>query len=160
MKIKGEMSYTDEHGKIHKLEGKIILPDDTIFQKLRVDGKAKIEEIEADEFILDSRSSTIGEIKCRKLKIFSNSNDNDEAAEVIMSKIFGAKVSVSNENLCVRIKKIDAEKVNIKNCEIEKIKCKDAVIGENCTIDKLIVSGEYEIAADSKVGEIVKEDTQ
>ena len=191
MKIKGEVTYIDETGKLHRFEGKIVLPDDTAFQKLKVDGKfsfeniscdkisvdgkikvdtvkveqlfevdgkARIDELEADEIIIESRSSSLGEIKCRKIKIFSNSSGNDEAARAVMSKFPGVEISASNENPRVIIKKIDAVKVELANCEVGVIKCKDAAIGANCEIDRLIVSGEYKIADDSKVGEIIKEE--
>lgn len=210
MKIKGEVTYTDETGKIHQIEGKIVLPDDTAFQKLKVDGKfsfeniscekisvdgkceggtlnaknlsvdgkikadtvkveqlfevdgkAKIDELEADEIIIESHSGSLGEVKCRKIKIFSNSNENDESAKVaITSKLFGVEISASDENQRVRIRKIDAQKVDLQNCEVDVIRCTDAKIGENCAVERLIVSGEYEIAADSKVGEIIKEDSK
>ena len=204
MKIKGEVSYTDENGELHKIEGKIVLPEDTTFQKLKingkvdfenlscekfsldgkceggifsaknisidgkikadtvkveqlfeVDGKVKISEIEADEFILDSRSSSIGEIKCNKLKIFNRGNN--AMAQAFIGKIFGSEVSYTQDDSCVMIKKINAVKVDIANCEVGEIKCQNAKIGSNCVIDRLIVSGEYEIAEDSKVGEIIKE---
>lgn len=209
MKIKGEVTYIDETGKLHRFEGKIVLPDDTAFQKLKVDGKfsfeniscdkisvdgkceggtltaknlsvdgkikvdtvkveqlfevdgkARIDELEADEIIIESRSSSLGEIKCRKIKIFSNSSGNDEAARAVMSKFLGVEISASNENPRVIIKKIDAVKVELANCEVGVIKCKDAAIGANCEIDRLIVSGEYKIADDSRVGEIIKEDAK
>ena len=44
---------------------------------------------------------------------------------------------------------------NLQNCEVGIIKCKDAFIGSNCIIEKLIVAGECEIYADSKVSEMV-----
>lgn len=207
MKIKGEATYIDENGKIHKIEGKITLPEETTFQKLKidgkvtfenlscdkldvdgkcdggiisaknisidgkikadtvkveqlfeVDGKAKISEVESDEFILDSRSSSIGEIKCKKLKIFSRGND--KVAQIFIGKIFDSEFEYSQDDSCVMIGKISAVKVDLANCEVGEIRCNNAVIRSNCTIDKLIVSGEYEIAENSKVIEIVKEDVK
>ena len=58
----------------------------------------------------------------------------------------------------VKVENIDAEKVELENCEVDEIKCRDAFIGSNCIVEKLFVANKEEISSDSQVGEIIHQD--
>ncbi|MBR2734047.1 MAG: hypothetical protein IKN27_13995 [Selenomonadaceae bacterium] len=53
----------------------------------------------------------------------------------------------------IRIKNIDADIVELENCAVSVIKCRDAVIGTNCAIEKFFVAGKCTVADDSTVSE-------
>ena len=119
----------------------------------KIFGSVKIETLKAEEIFIESRSGKIGNVNCKKLKIFHSDDFNSGG---VFSKIFGGKSSSAKSSSRVKIKKITAETVELKNCEVEEIKCKDAFIDSNCAIEKLIVEGDCKIAADSKVGEVIR----
>ena len=108
---------------------------------LEVSGSVESAFISAKEILLESRGSSIGEIKCDTIKIFENKSINSS----ILSKIFGHS-SLTNINSRVRIKKIDAITVDLQNCSVGEITCRDAFIGENCAIEKLIVADKCDVA--------------
>lgn len=120
---------------------------------LQIKGKPEIKKIVAAEVMIESRGGKIGTVNCSKIKIFHGENHDCGS---ILSNIFGGKSFQNNSR--VQIKNIDAQKVNLQNCEVEEIHCKDAVINSNCVIEKLFVEGECEIAADSKVGETIRKE--
>ena len=101
---------------------------------------------------MESRGGSIAEINCENVKIFHSDGFNSSG---IFSKIFGSHKSNIKADSRVRINKITADKVELKNCEVDEIKCKDANIGSNCIIKTLFVEGECEIAADSKVVNVI-----
>ena len=119
----------------------------------KISGSVKIETLKAEEIVMESRSGMIGNVDCKKIKIFHSDDFNSGG---VFSKIFGDKSSSVKSNSRVKIKKITAETVELKNCEVEEIKCKVAFIDSNCAIEKLIVEGDCKIADDSKVSEVIR----
>lgn len=115
----------------------------------KVSGSVEIENLDAEEISMESRGGSIGKVDCKKIKIFHSDDFNGG----VFSKIFGSRNSSAKNSSRVKIKKIDSETVELKNCEVEEIKCKDAFIDSNCAIKKLIVEGDCKIADDSSVGE-------
>lgn len=120
------------------IEGTLKIDSVKVEETFNLQGSLKVNNIETKETVIESRSGLIGTIKCQQLKIFHN----DDFAD--------------SHNSCVRIKSIEADEVNLENCSVNVIRCKDAFIGANCTIKKLFVAGEYKVAADSKVAKIIR----
>lgn len=116
-------------------------------------GKIEVNCIIADEIAIDSRSGSINELKCAKIKI---SNRMSEKGVAFFEKIFGEHSTTVNINSRVHIKNIEAENVHLENCAVDIIRCQDAFIGTNCVIEKLFVAGECKVADDSTVGETIR----
>lgn len=135
-------------------EGSVKVDEIKIDKNFELEGKIKSSEIEADEITIESRHGSIGNIKCRTLKIFDSEN---EIVVEDLAKLFGERFFRGNKNSRLRIRKIFAEKVSLENCEVDEIKCKDAFIGSNCIVEKLFVANREEISVDSQVGEIIHE---
>ena len=184
MKIKGEGVYIDSAGVFHKVKGKSIISDDVILQSLQVSGKLlfdkivcdevnvygkckggsiyaknflatgkiKAYSIKSDEVVIKSRSGSIDEIKGMKIKIFDCIDGNAE----LFAKNFFKQDEEFDDDSRVHIKTINAETVELENCEVDIIKCKDAVIGTNCAVKELFVSGECEVVADSTVVKTIR----
>ncbi len=186
MQILGEGVYIDANGRRHSVDGIGNFPDDMLLQSLSVEGTFSFknfssdtikisgecsgqlltakkifvegtfdvdaaqvdtfklsgsidaEKLTAKEIVIESQSGTVGTIKCDKLKIFHDGN-------------FFRK-----QRSRVRIKSIDADTVELENCAVAVIKCRDAVIGTNCAIEKLFVAGKCTVADDSTVGETIQ----
>lgn len=185
MKIKGKATYVDTAGVRHEIKGIGSLSDDTTLQSLNVlgkltfdkifcdkvdvsgkcvggsvqaksfslEGKPEIDSIAADEIIVESQAGSIGEIECKRLKIFNHMSAGGKA---FFEKLFGGHDTEFDFDSRVRIKNIETDTVELKNCEVGVIKCRDAFIGTNCAIEKLFVSGECQVAADSTVGETIR----
>lgn len=169
MNIKGTGTVKDISGKSHVVIGAGTFADDETFRKLevagslsfekiscdkinvadkcegdflsaqvlKVSGSCEIDSVTADEIFIASHSGFLGSVKCRRIKIFDDTN------------------FVVSRRIRVRIKNIEADVVDLENCAVEIIHCKDAFIGSNCAVEKLFVSGEYKVAADSMVGETI-----
>ena len=135
--VSGKCEGDSVSAQILKVSGSCEIDSLTIEQTLEIAGKPQIDSVTADEILIASRSGFLGNIKCRKIKI-----DGGFAPVKSWSR--------------VRIKNIEAEVVALENCEVDVIRCKDAVIGSNCTIEKLFIAGKCEIAADSTVGETIR----
>lgn len=151
IKISGECNGKSINGKKISTEGTIDVEYVEV-ETFKLSGSADINKIVAKKITMESRGGSIGDIKCDELKIFHG--DIHEVGASIISKIFGGKVS-HNNNSRVRIKNIEAETIHLENCAVDVITCKDASIGKNCVIDKLLVSGDCKVADDSTVGETV-----
>ena len=151
-KIEGDGRGKSINAKNISVSGSFEVDSVKVEKKFKVSGSVQLENLSAEEIVMESRGGSIGSVKCGKIKIYHSDGFNSEG---IFSKIFGGKSSHAISSR-VKIKNIDAEKVELKNCEVGEIKCKDAIIDSNCVIEKLIVTGECEIAADSKVGETVR----
>ena len=121
---------------------------------VEISGDMRIDSVESNKVAIESRSGRIDEIKCSELKIFDNYSDFE--GEISFGNI---RIKTSRQKIFsqVQIKNIAAEKVELKNCKVSLIKCKDAIIGENCAIEKLIVSGKFELDENSKVNEVIKQ---
>ena len=184
MKIKGEGVYIDSAGVFHKVKGKGIISDDVILQSLQVSGKLEFDKIicdkvsirgkckgglihaknfftsgkikaysiEADEVVIKSSSGLIDELQGLKVKI-SGYTDDDTA---LFEKIFFKQDEEFDDDSRVRIKSINADTVELENCDVDVIKCKNAVIGTKCAVKKLFVSGECTVAEDSTVIETIR----
>ena len=124
----------------------------TDVETFNLSGSIDAEKLTAKEILIESRGGNIGAIKCDKLKIFHG--EIHEVGASILSKIFGGKVS-RQSNSRVRIKNIEADTVELENCAVDVIKCRDAFIGTNCAIEKLFVAGKCTVADDSTVGETI-----
>lgn len=153
LKISGKCEGKSVSAKNFSASGKMKIDSIKVEQTVELKGKPELGSVEADEIIIESRSGSVDEIKCRKLKIFNHAIETDSAFVI---KIFGEEISAFDNFSRVRIKNIDAEKVELENCEVDVIRCQDAFIGVNCVIEKLFVAGEYEVAADSTVGETIR----
>lgn len=157
VKVSGKCEGGFLTAKNFSVEGKVELDDLKVEQTFELEGKPKIDSIEADEIVIESQSGFIETIKCKKLEIFNHTNATDatDFANIFTRKFFGEDIiHVDSKRTRVRIKSIEAETVALENCEVDVIRCTNAVIGTNCKIDKLFVTGEYKISADSKVGEV------
>lgn len=135
--ISGKCTGNSVNAKNFSGSGKVEVGALTIEQVMNFSGKPQINSLSADEIIIASRDGSIGKVTCRHIKIFDNEH-------------FG----ISHSR--VRIEKIDAETVELENCEVDVIRCKDAFIGKNCAVKKLSVSGECTVADDSTVGETIR----
>lgn len=168
MKILGSASYVSKNGKRFKIEGAGSLPDELEFKSLSVEGdcsgdfvvadKIRIEgninfksiraahsidvegiikssSLESGEIDIESQSGKIENIDCKRIKIHH-------------------KLKKSNSR--VHIGNINAERVDLQNCEVEVINCKDAFIRVNCIIEKLIVEGECDVADGSTVKSTIR----
>lgn len=185
MKIKGKAAYVDTAGVRHEVKGLGSLSDDTALHSLKVSGtfefgkiscdkidvsgkceggsvqaesfslkgKPEIDSIKADETVIESQTGSIGEIECKRLKVFNRMSAGGKA---LLEKLFGGHDSEFDFNSRVRVKNISADKVELENCEVDVIKCRDAFIGANCAIEKLFVSGECQVATDSTVRETIR----
>lgn len=151
VKIEGECAGKSIKAKKISASGSVEIDSIKIEGDLEVSGSVESAFISAKEILLESRGSSIGEIKCDTIKIFENKSINSS----ILSKIFGHS-SLTNINSRVRIKKIDAITVDLQNCSVGEITCRDAFIGENCAIEKLIVADKCDVATSSTVGEIIR----
>ena len=151
MKVSGSCEGKTLTAKNISAEGTIEVAVVNVAENFKLSGSAEIKSLVAKEIIMESRGGSINSIKCDKLKIFHG--EIREVGASIFSKIFGGKTSHNNSR--VRIEKIDAETIHLENCAVVEIKCKDAFIGSNCAIDKLLVSGECKVADDSTVGETI-----
>ena len=146
--ISGKCSGNSLNTKNFLGSGKIKLDSLKVEETLKFSGEAHIDSVTADEIFIGSRNAFLGEIKCRKIKIF---DDAERLAEEIFGKIFSFHSSFGKSYSRVQIKNIEADTVELENCEVEVIRCQNAFIGANCSIEKLFVAGECKVAADSKV---------
>lgn len=137
VKIEGECSGKSLTAKKISVEG-IFDVDAAQTETFQVSGSIDTNKLTAEEIIIESSAGSIDEIKCARLKIFHDEN------------------FFRRQSSRIRIKNIDAEKVELENCAVDVIKCKDALIGTNCAIKKLFVAGEYKVADDSTVGETIR----
>lgn len=135
IKVEGECTGDSLTAKNFSVEGTLKVDSLNIEENLTAEGSLKASNIAAAKVSIESRSSSIGEINCKSIKVFHEENFFRKA------------------NSRVYIKSIDAETVHLENCAVVIIKCKDAFIGSNCAIEKLFVAGECKVAPDSTVGE-------
>ena len=142
IKIEGSGEGKSLTAKNLSVEGSLEVDAVKVESLFQVSGGVKIDNLTAEEIVMESRGGKIGSVKCGKIY---------EASGSILSGIFGRKISSR-----VQIKTIDADKVVLQNCEVDVIRCNSAKIGSNCVIEKLLVTGECEIADDAKVGETIR----
>lgn len=151
MKISGSCAGKSLTAKNISAEGTVEVDAVNVEERFKLSGSAEIKDLVAKEVIMESRGGAIDSIKCDDLKIFHG--EIHEFGSSIFSKIFGGKSTHNNSR--VHIENIDAETVHLENCAVVEVKCKDAFIGANCVIDKLLVSGECKVADGSTVGETI-----
>lgn len=152
LKISGTCEGDSVSAKNFSAVGKVEVDSLTVEQIFELSGKPRIDYVTADEIIIATSSGFIGEVKCHKIKIF------DDTARIdgeFFDKSFIGHFSFNQSRSRVRIKNIEADKIELENCEVDIIRCKDAFIGTNCAVDKLFVSGACKVAADSTVGETI-----
>ncbi len=135
------------------VSGKIEIDFLTIGKTLKLSGRPKIDSVTADEIFIGASDGFIGEIKCRNLKIFKGTGS---FGGEIFGENFFENFLFNESHSRIHVKKIDAEKIALESCAADVIKCKDIFIGSNCAIEKLFVSGECKIVADSTVGETIR----
>ena len=151
--VEGECNGKSVTSKNISVSGSIEVNSINVGEKFKVSGSTDSEKLEANEIIMESRGGSINVVKCDRIKIFHSQESNSDN---FFSKLFGNSEShVQSSARRVRIKKIDAIEVELQNCDVEEIVCKNAVIDSNCVIGTLIVEGEYRVSDDSKVGEVV-----
>lgn len=151
--ISGRCEGDSVTAKNFSASGKVEVDSLNIEQTLKLSGKPQINSVTADEIFIGACDGSIGKIRCRHIKIFEH---GAQFAERTFENFFGENFFFGKENSHVRIKSIDAETVELENCAVEGIKCRDAFIGKNCAIEKLIVAGKCIVAADSTVAEIIR----
>ena len=149
--IEGDCTGNEISGKKIFISGKFNVDNVSMEQNIKIVGVAHSNLLKAEKVIIESRAGTIKQINCDKIKIFDN-NDNIDIS--IIKNIFNIR-HVKN-NARIHINDIDANNVEIQNCEIKSIKCKNAIIGTNCLIEELFVEDSYKIANDSTVNKIVR----
>lgn len=152
VKISGSCEGKSLNAKKISVEGSFEVDVVTVEKIFNLSGSIDVETLTAEEIIMESRGGSADTIKCDRLKIFHG--EIHETGSSILSKIFGNKIS-RQSNSRVRIKNIDAKTVELENCEVDVIKCRDAIIGTNCIIKKLFVAGKCTIADNSTVGETI-----
>lgn len=150
MKVSGTCDSDSIIAKNFSVSGKVEVNSLTVEQTLRISGKPQIDFVTASEVIIATRSGFIGEVKCRKIRIF---DETDKFVDKVFGKGFAEYLSSSSR---VQVKNIEADTVALENCTVEVIRCKNAFIGRNCAIEKLFVASDCKIAADSTVGETVR----
>lgn len=161
VKIEGSGEGNSLTAKSLSVEGSLEVDTLKVEEALEISGTIEVGSVDADEIEIESRAGKIDAVKCRKIKIFHD--DGDEISGKFLRNVldeFDVKVTRHKLRSRVRIKSIDAEKVDLQNCEVDVIRCTDAKIGTDCAVERLIVSGECKVADDSKVGEIIKEDEE
>ena len=138
VKISGECDGNSVTAQKFFAEGSVEVDSVNVAEIFKLEGLPNISKLTAAEVLIESQSGSIGEIKCRQIKIFHD----DSYSKIRRSR--------------VRIKNIEADTVNLENCMVDVISCRNAVIGTNCAIEKLFVAGKCEVDADSTVGETVR----
>ena len=154
IKIEGSGEGKSLTAKNISVDGSLEVDEVKVESLFKISGGVNIDNLTADEILMESRGGRIGAIKCGSVKIFHG--EDHEVGGSILSGIFGHKASQHKISTRVQIKTIDADKVNLQNCEVDVIRCNSAKISSNCVIEKLLVTGECEIADDAKVGETVR----
>lgn len=149
LKVSGTCDGDSIIAKNFSISGKVKVNSLTVEQTLRISGKPQISFVTADEIIIAACAGSLGVVKCRKIRIF---DDTDNFVDKVFGKGF-VKLSSSSR---VQVNNIEANTVALENCTVEVIRCKDAFIGSNCAIEKLFVSGECKVSADSTVGETIR----
>lgn len=142
--IEGECIGKSAVAKDFSVSGSIEIDSVTVEDTFKVSGSTEIKNLNAKEIIMESRDGSIGEIKCDEIRIY-----HVDKPDKFFSKILRPNKSK------VRIGKIDGGKVELANCDVEEINCRDAYIGLNCVVKKLMFEGECEIDVDSKVEELI-----
>ena len=153
LKIFGACEGDSVIAKNFSASGKVEFDSLTIEQNLEITGKPSLDSVTANEIVIASRNGFLGKVKCCKIKIYDNA---EKINREVFGKIFIERFAISQSWSHVRIKNIEADIVELENCEVDVIKCKDAFIGSNCAIKKLLVAGKCEVAADSTIGETIK----
>ena len=153
-KIEGSGEGNSIAAKSLSVDGSLEVDSVKVEELFQVSGGVKIDTLSAGEVVMESRGGRIGTVKCSKIKIFHGSDY--EMGGSILSNIFGSKGARHKNFSRVQVKSIEADKVDLENCEADVIRCTDARIGSNCVIEKLFVTGKCEIADDSKVGETIR----
>ena len=152
VKIEGECSGSSLSAKNATISGTLKVKTLKVEGKLNVSGSVHSDELDAGEIVMESRGGSIGAIKCGRIKIFEHGGVEINGG--FLSRFFGGSARSADSR--VRIKSIDADEVNLQNCEVDVIKCKDAIIGSNCVIGTLNVEGSCEVADGSTVRETIR----
>ena len=156
LKVSGSCTFDEIDCDEITVEGECVGSTLKVEGKLNVSGSVHSDELDAGEIVMESRGGSIGEIKCGRIKIFEHGGVEINGG--FLSRIFGS--SARSMDSRVRIKSIDADEVNLQNCEVDAIKCKDAIIGSNCVIGTLNVEGRCEVADGSTVKETIRGGSQ
>lgn len=144
LKIEGEGNGTSATAKNFSVSGSVEIDSVTVEDIFKVSGSTEIKNLNAKKIIMESRDGSIGKIKCDEIRIY-----HVDTPDKFFSKILRPSKSR------VRIGQIDGGKVELENCEVEEINCRDAYIGLNCVVKKLVFDGKCEIDVDSKVDELI-----
>lgn len=151
--ISGKCIGDSVSAKNFSVSGKAKIDSLTLEENLNLSGKPEINSVTADEIVIASRDGFITRIKCRRIRILEDLTSN---AKIEFGSFFGERCFFSASNSRVRIKNIEAETVELENCEVDVIRCRDAFIGKNCAVKKLFVAGECTVDADSTVSETIR----
>ena len=108
-----------------------------VTHNLKVDGSLKVDNLIAKEIFIRSRLGSVDTVKCQRIKIFDDSFTD-----------------VKDSRVC--IKSLEADTVELTNSAVAVIRCRDAFIGENCSVEKLFVTGKCTVAPTSTVSEMIR----
>ena len=137
IKISGECFGDSLTAQNISVEGTLDVNSVEVAEILKLEGSLKVSHLEATKTLIESRSGSIGTVKCQSIKIFHNED------------------FVDSYNSRLQIKNIEADTVELENCSADIIRCEDAFIGSNCRIKQLFVAGKYRIATDSIVDDTI-----
>lgn len=152
VKIEGECSGASLKSRNVASSGTLRVKMLIVEGKLKASGSVYSDVIDASDVDMESRGGSIGTVKCGRIKIFEHGGVEINGG--FLSRIFGGSARSANSR--VHIKGIDADEVNLQNCEVDTIKCKDAIIGSNCVIGTLNVEGSCEVVDGSTVKETIR----
>lgn len=153
-KVEGECFGNSLIAEQIEIEGSINVDVVKASKILDIEGEMNINSAESATILIESRFGRINEVKCNDLKIFDV--DDEFEAEISSSK-FKLKISNKKKFSQILIDSIVADNIELENCKVETVKCNNAIIGSNCTINKLIITENLDIVENSKVNSIIRE---
>ena len=155
VKIEGECSGSSLKSENVTSSGTLRVKTLIVEGSLKASGSVYSDVLDAADVDMESRGGSLGEIKCGRIRVFEHGGVEINGGG-LLSKIFGVHSSARSVSSRVRIKSIDADEVNLQNCEVDVIKCRDAIIGSNCVIGTLNVEGKCEVVDGSTVKETIR----
>ena len=130
-------------------EGIFKVNEVSIINRFELSGTPNIGCLTARSVDIESRDGFIKKTRCEHVKIYHH----DSHGGGILGRVFGYSTS---KKICVTIGEIEANDVDLQNCQVDEIRCENATIGTNCVIKLLIVKGNCDIASEAKVDEVIR----
>ncbi|WP_303691876.1 hypothetical protein [Megamonas hypermegale] len=115
------------------LSGNNIKGDDII-----VNGQVYLQYLQAKEIKLSlSKNNHIGKIISDNIKVFLDKKNDFENISMVLRNINNKKAYFNHKGK-ISIEKIIAENIILDHCYVDKIKCKNIILKNNCIINTLI----------------------